>query len=230
MRTGVQSFLYDIRTSILPIIFIFNPEILLIGVESVWHGMLVAFIALVAILCFASVTQGWAVTRLNLVERLLLLLVVVALFRPDYFMNRVYPEFAPVPFEELAAAEDAGRLLPADRAVRLHVERETEYGTRYKLFVIQPESRDAASGGFAEQVGVTAILEDDGRLYVSNLKFFGPAEQAGLTFGDFITDIDVEQFGRPAKEWVYLPGFLILAFVLAWQGLKVRRASRGPHG
>ena len=38
MRTGVQSFLYDIRTSILPIVFIFNPELLLVGVTSLWHG------------------------------------------------------------------------------------------------------------------------------------------------------------------------------------------------
>jgi TRAP transporter 4TM/12TM fusion protein len=34
LRTGVQSFLYDIRTAVLPFIFIFNTELLLIGVES----------------------------------------------------------------------------------------------------------------------------------------------------------------------------------------------------
>ena len=40
MRTGVQSFLYDIRTSILPLVFVFNPALLLVGVESFLHGKL----------------------------------------------------------------------------------------------------------------------------------------------------------------------------------------------
>ena len=40
LKTGVQSFLYDIRTAVLPLVFLFNTELLLIGVESVWHGVL----------------------------------------------------------------------------------------------------------------------------------------------------------------------------------------------
>ena len=74
--------------------FLFNPELLLIGVTSFWHGLLIFFVALLAMMCFAAATQGWVLVRATIIERLALLVVVVALFRPDFVMNQVYPEFA----------------------------------------------------------------------------------------------------------------------------------------
>ena len=222
MRTGVQAFLYDIRTAILPIVFIFNPELLLVGVTSVWHGVSIFLVSLIAILCFACVTQGWLLTRLNILERALLVVVVVALFRPDALMNRVYPEFSPVSLERVA--EGAAAELPSDRVIRLHVVRWTEYGDRYKLFAIPPESMREGSS-LEERLGFTAESEEEGGLIVTNTQFFGPAEQAGLTFGDFIESVDIEEPDRPAKEWVYPIGFLLLGLVLLTQSIKSRRRA-----
>ncbi len=224
MRTGVQSFLYDIRTAILPIVFIFNPELLLIGVTSIWHGISVFAVSLVAILCFACVTQGWMLTRLSIAERIMLLIVVIALFRPDALMNRVYPEFSPIPLEHIAAEVD--QTVPTDRALRLHVVRWTEYGDRYKLFVIPPGSM-TGTGSIADRIGITANPDGEGGLLVSNTRFNGPAEQAGLTFGDYIDAVDLEEPGRPAKEWVYPLGFLFLALVILMQSAKSRRQQVG---
>lgn len=224
MRTGVQSFLYDIRTSILPIVFIFNPELLLVGVTSIWHGVTIFIVSLTAILCFAAVTQGWLLTRLNLIERVLLMVVVVALFRPDALMNRVFPQFAPMELAQVASVDASA--LPADRAIRLHVTRETEYGDRYKLFVISPAETTANQNqALNDRTGLTLELEDDGRLYVANTQFNGPAEKAGVTFGDYITTIDVEQLDRPAKEWIYPLGYLLLGLLLLFQSFKARRVE-----
>ena len=221
MRTGVQSFIYDIRTSILPFVFIFNTELLLIGITSIWHGLTVFVTSLIAILCFACVTQGWMLTRLKVFERVLLGVVVVAMFRPDFIINRVFPEYAAVEFSQVVLAEGAG--LPIDREVRIHVTRETEYGDRYKLFVIPPlEETIAKEQNFGERVGLTLELEAGNRLYVSNTKFNGPAESVGVTFGDYITAVDVQQLGRPAKEWIYLIGFLLLSIVLFYQSIRAR--------
>lgn len=224
MRTGVQSFLYDIRTSILPIVFIFNPELLLVGVTSVWHGITIFIVSLIAILCFACVTQGWLLTRMSIIERVLLMLVVVALFRPDAIMNRIYPEFESYDFDKIATNDAAS--VPTDRTIRLHVTRETEYGDRFKLFVI-PVSENAteATSALSELTGLTLEREPDNRLYVSNTVFNGPAEKVGVTFGDYITDIDVEQFERPSKEWIYLFGFGLLGMVLFGQSVKSRRVA-----
>ena len=222
MRTGVQSFLYDIRTAILPVVFIFNPELLLVGVDSVLHGMSIFLVSLIAILCFACVTQGWFLTRLSVVERILLLVVVVALFRPDALMNRVFPEYSPLPPEAISSPDGA---IPADRAIRLHVVRWTEYGDRYKLFVIPPDSR-TGTGGPGTELGFAVVPEEGDGFLVTDLQFNGPAERAGLAFGDVIRAIDAEEIGRPAKEWVYPLGFLLLALVILTQSLAVR-SGRG---
>ncbi len=227
MRTGVQSFLYDIRTSILPIVFIFNPELLLVDVTSIWHGMSIFVVSLVAILCFACVTQGWFLTRLNIAERIMLMVVVVALFRPDALMNRVFPEFSPIQIEQVVA--DAGAMVPTDRAIRLHVVRWTEYGDRYKLFVIPPT---AATGNesLADRLGISASQDADGGLLVSNARFNSPSEQAGLKLGDYIDAVDIEEPSRPAKEWIYPLGFTVLGLVFLMQSVKLRRQRKpGDH-
>ena len=41
LKTGLQAFWYSLRTGILPIVFLFNHELLLIGIENIWHGLLV---------------------------------------------------------------------------------------------------------------------------------------------------------------------------------------------
>ena len=64
IKTGIQAFWYEIRTAILPIVFIFNPELLLIGVESIWHGLLIFCVSLIAIFAFTSAAQGWLLTKL----------------------------------------------------------------------------------------------------------------------------------------------------------------------
>ena len=54
LKTGLQAFWYSLRTGILPIVFLFNHELLLIGIENIWHGLLVIITSLIGILVFTS--------------------------------------------------------------------------------------------------------------------------------------------------------------------------------
>ncbi len=220
LKTGVQSFLYDIRTGVLPFIFLFNPQLLLIGVDSWWHGVAVFATSLVAMLCFSSATQGWLLTRLRIHEVVLLLVVMLALFRPGAFMDRVYPPFQPVDLGRFVAGEIS---VTPGRTVRMHVTRETRYGDRYKLFSMKTaDTGDAGRQGEATY-GATLEREPDGRYYVANLAFKGLAEKTGLDFGDYVTEVDVEQLDQPAKEWVWPFAFILLGFVLFLQWARWRR-------
>ena len=92
IKTGIQGFAYDIRTALLPFLFIFNTELLLIDVG--WGKAVFVFVvAVIAMMLFASATQGWWLTRNKLWESALLLLVAFTLFRPGYWLDRVYPPF-----------------------------------------------------------------------------------------------------------------------------------------
>ena len=211
IRTGVQAFYYEIRTAILPIVFIFNPELLLIGVESFWHGLIVFIVSLLAILCFSSATQGWLLVRTRWYEALLLLLMTFAFFRPDALLEQIYSAYVFAPFERFVSGDVQ---VEPQQKLRLHVTRETDYGDRYKLFVFE---NPAGAKTSTNPYGVNLAQNSEGRWYVADLVFRGIAEEAGLDYGDFVTAVDLEQVDRPPKEWVYVPSILLLALLLTLQ-------------
>ena len=207
IRTGVQAFYYEIRTAILPFVFIFNPALLLIGVNNIWHGLLIFVVSLIAILAFASAAQGWLLTRLRWYEIIALLFVTVSMFRPDFIMNRVFPEYT-------SFAQDLNKPIQyeKERKLRLKVTRYTDYGERYKMFAFPIEQNTKAS--VLEISGLELEKNDNDNFEVVNLVFMGPAEQKGMDFFDEVTRIEISSLDRPAKEYVYLVGllFLLLTF------------------
>ncbi|MEW6048141.1 MAG: TRAP transporter fused permease subunit, partial [Bacillota bacterium] len=82
IQTGIQGFIYDMRTAILPFFFILNPELLLVGVDSVWEGIHVVGTALVGMFAFAAGTQGYLLTRARVYERMMLLTAAFTLLKP----------------------------------------------------------------------------------------------------------------------------------------------------
>ena len=81
--TGLQGFMYDIRTAILPFMFIFNTDLILHNVTSWSQGLLIFAMACIGNFAFASATQGWFVARNRIWEVPLFLAVTFTLMRPD---------------------------------------------------------------------------------------------------------------------------------------------------
>lgn len=82
--TGLQGFMYDIRTAILPFMFIFNADLILHNVNSWAQGLLIFVMACFGNFAFASATQGWFVVRNRVYEIPMLLIITVILMRPDF--------------------------------------------------------------------------------------------------------------------------------------------------
>jgi len=87
--TGIQGFMYDIRTAILPFMFIFNHDMLLWNIDSWPLGILIFVMTSIGAFAFASATQGWFVDRNRWYDIPLLLGVSALMFRPDYFARFV---------------------------------------------------------------------------------------------------------------------------------------------
>ena len=81
--TGLQGFMYDIRTAILPFMFIFNSDLILHNISSWPQGLLIFAMACVGNFAFASATQGWFVAKNRFYEVPLFLCVTLTLMRPD---------------------------------------------------------------------------------------------------------------------------------------------------
>ena len=92
IMTGVQGFAYDIRTALLPFLFIFNTDLLLIDV-GLGKAVIVFFISLTAMLLFAAATQGYFVAKSRKWESAVLLFVAFMLFRPDFFLDQISEKY-----------------------------------------------------------------------------------------------------------------------------------------
>jgi len=83
IATGLQGFMYDIRTAILPFMFIFNSDLILHNINSWIQGLLIFAMACMGNFAFASATQGWFVAKNKFYEIPLFLFVTLNLMRPD---------------------------------------------------------------------------------------------------------------------------------------------------
>jgi len=82
IKTGIQGFTYDIRTAILPFMFIFNTDLLLIGITNIWQVGWIFITSIIAMFAFASLTQGYFTQKNRWYEGILLGLVAFTLLRP----------------------------------------------------------------------------------------------------------------------------------------------------
>ena len=84
----------------------------------------------------------------------------------------------------------------------------SEYGERYKLFVI--EKNTLKNDFIIKEYGIS-LSKDKNKIIVDTLTWNGLAKKAGFQTGDIISEIKVENLDRPNKAIVYPFAFLLLA-------------------
>ncbi len=89
IATGLQGFMYDIRTAILPFMFIFNSDLILHNITSWPQGILIFLMACIGNFAFASATQNWFVAKNKIWEIPLFLSITVLAMRPDAIASLV---------------------------------------------------------------------------------------------------------------------------------------------
>ncbi len=89
IATGIQGFLYDIRTSVIAFLFVLNPELILHNINSWPHALLIFAMALVAMSAFECAAQGWCLTRNRWYEVPFFLLASFILFWPEAIASRM---------------------------------------------------------------------------------------------------------------------------------------------
>ncbi len=206
IRTGIQAFWYELRTAILPVVFIFNNELLLIGIENIWHGLMVLATSLLAILIFSSATQGWFVNKLRWYEIIIFIIISLSLFRPDYILDKFYPEYE---YSQLQLNNLKSINLKTDRDVHIKVTRRTEYGDRYKLFIIK---KDTFNENYSLKDYGINVVDQEERMTIDTLKWNSLAKKSGIETGDVISEFKIENLDRPNKAIIYPFSLVIFLF------------------
>ena len=218
IRTGIQGFTYDIRTALLPFLFIFNTELLLIDVTFA-KAIFVFIIATIAMMLFAAATQGYFLARSKLWETAALLLIALTLFRPGFWLDQIWP--------------------PTQSIEGVHVLQELGQYTQSQVIYAKVTGPDFDNPD--QLASLTVLLDlpqgDDSqaRLDAAGLAIDNPTNVSLLEpfigtpffeqfqqfdfYGDqpvVIESVDVPQ-DRVAKEIFYIPALLLLLFVVMSQ-------------
>ena len=82
IAVGIQGFFYDIRTALLPLVFIFNHDIILWNIHSLPEAVMIFCMTSLGMISFSSLIQGWFITKTSILDRLLLFAATVALMYP----------------------------------------------------------------------------------------------------------------------------------------------------
>ena len=219
IRTGIQGFIYDMRTAVLPFIFIFNTQLLMIGIDSVISFISVVTSSVIAILLFAAATQGYWLVKNRLWETILMLIVAFMFFRPGYFWDKVDPPYENISGERLFDVADN---MSEGETIRFVVEGETIEGVQRSYTFLLPLA-DGQSG--RERINNTGVQVDDlfGDMEVAMVlpgisnsrainKQVESIKVAGVDSGWIITSVLQERETKP-KQIVYIPALLLIGLV-----------------
>jgi len=219
IRTGLQGFAYDIRTAILPFMFIFNTELLMIGVNSWFHFLVVLVSSIIAMLTFAAATQNYFITKNRLWETTVLLLVTFSLFRPGFWWDKIYPPLEVHPATELVQL--AGKAKD-DSQLRVKISGEKDSGKHFTRIVMLPMG---AAGDGVERLRNAGLelRQEANNLLIDNVVFGSAAEKTGLDFDQKIENIQL-QTDRPPKQLVFIPALLLI--LLIWRMQKGRQEKQ----
>jgi len=216
LRTGVQAFWYSLRTAILPIVFLFNHELLLIGVENIGHALLIILTSLIGILVFTAATQAWFVNKMRWYEIVIFLIIALSFLRPGFVLDKFYPKFE---YSQLQINNLEMITLKPDHDVHIRVTRNSDYGERYKLFVIEKNS-------FNENYSLNdygiELADQEGKTIIATLDWKGLAKKNGMEVGDIITEFKIENLDRPNKGVIY-PFAMVLLIIFGY--LNYRRKN-----
>ncbi|MCE8041615.1 TRAP transporter permease [Halomonas daqingensis] len=224
LRTGFQAFYYSLRTAALPFLFIFNTDLLLIDVGWL-QGIVIFIIATIAMLIFAAGTQGYLLVRSRWYESVLLLLVAFTLFRPAYWMDRIHDPYQSIPPAEFAQAlgqvEDGSQL-------RVQIAGEDAFGDPMTTYLLVPVPRGDTAEERMERLGMELWVDGD-QATVDFVEFGSLAADIGFDFDQEIIEV-LAPVDRWAKEWMWIPGFLLFGLVVLLQRRrKLQQPSSTAH-
>ena len=222
IKTGFTAFFYSLRTAALPFIFIFNTELLLIGIEGPVHLVLTVGSATIAMLVFAAATQGYFFAKTRFYETLLLFLIAFSLFRPGFWMDMAFP-----PIEEVPPAQilDLAAQAPPGDTLRVVLERTTMAGDAVQVTQVLALGPGETGERRLQGAGIQTVDITDGAV-TADVAFGGPLDDPDYDIFEPMRVIGIEvPVDTPDKEWVFIPALALLGTIIWLQRGRQRRQT-----
>jgi hypothetical protein len=215
--------IFALRTVVLPFVWIFNAQLLLIDVHGWWELTVVVVASTLACLVFAAATMGYFQTKSRWWETALLLLATFMLFRPNFFMDQFYEPYQLKPAKEIY---EVAKSSPDGYPLILIIEGTSVEGDDIKKTVAVALTKPGEGRARLSDAGVTlTVLGDEVR--IATVKFGSRAKRSGFEQGWKVTGIQVDS-GAPTAHWVFIPAVALVAFIFFLQRRRMRAPPANP--
>ena len=176
-------------------------------------------------LIFAAVTMNWFRVKCRLWEVALLAVACLLLFRPDFFMDYLAPEYTHLPPAKVVDVArdlpDGGRLVLAIKGTTIEGDDVTKT-VAVRLGAGGRRRPQAPRRGRAHSRHARRQRADQRR----QVRLAG--EEVRLRAGLGRLAVEVPS-GRATPHWFYLPAYLLIALVWWSQGRRMRPHEPAPH-
>ena len=186
-------------------------------------------VAVVAMMLFASATQGFMFAKNRKYETVLLLLIAFTLFRPGYWLDMVSP---PYDVSEPATVHQIVDDMEPDSVLTLIISGpDFDSGEIEKTTILVDLAAGADAAARLNAAGLTINLDGDKALIDEPFPGTPYFESLGKAF-DYYADepVQVAAVWKPAermpKEVFYIPAILLLAFVVVSQRRRMHENNR----
>ncbi len=218
IKTGIQGFIYDIRTAVLPFMFIFNTKLLMIGIDHWYELVIVVIAAVFAMLAFAAGTQGYFIVKCRIWETVALLVVALLLFRPGIVWDKIFPPLLEEPATEIVSY--VGDMDPGS-SLRIMLKGEKMSGKEFTKTIMLTVGDEATGAEKLAGVGFET-REEDGKIFIDNVIFSSAAEKSGVDFDQEILNIQVPSHRLP-PELMYFPAAALYGFIWLIQARRKKK-------
>ncbi|RLA74803.1 MAG: C4-dicarboxylate ABC transporter [Epsilonproteobacteria bacterium] len=229
IKTGIQGFTYDMRTAILPFMFIFNTQLLMIGIDNIFEFVMVVISSIVAMLIFAGATQGYWIAKNRWYETIALLILTFLLFRPGFIWDKIQP-----PFDVLDGAMifEVAKNLPKNEKLQFVVSGTTidDIDRKYTFTV---DLKDGATG--KDKLINSGLMMDtiDGRAEILMVnpgisKQMEAIKVAGVDSGWIIENVKVKA-DRISKQILFVPLFILIFLLGFIQAKRMKKDINQKH-
>jgi hypothetical protein len=220
VKTGFQGFRYEIRTALLPFIFVFNHRLLMIDIDGPLEFVVMVVGSAVAMIAFVAATQQWLIIRSRLYETAALFVICFTLFRPGFWMDMVAEPFSFAPAAEIFA--EADRPDPV-APVFLRFETQTSSGDIVEKTVRLRlgEGKTGDQRMRAEGLGLSRLGDE---VMVGTVRLRSQAAKFGIQPGDRVIAL-VRPTDRPSPQWFIAPALVGFGLIFLMQMSRKRRLA-----
>ena len=209
-KTGVQSFLYNIKTMAIPFMFVFNGNIIMHGVDNVGKAVLDIAIAMISIVILSAGMQGFFFRRNKFYESIALVLCGIMLMTPGGIANFFHDNSS-----EVTITDHAGVSVKKGDKVRISYDREvmgSKTSSGYVVVPIEKEYQGGLTGLLVDHAGVELGAIDDSVVVLDMIR--GGYVYSNLEEGDKITSLTL--FKKNHNGYYVVMVTVVLLAVLAF--------------